>query len=231
MRLLNVNTLSLEMFNGRHFPRYAILSHTWREGEEVTFEELGTESAKLKLGYAKITQSCRIAAQREFRYIWIDTCCIDKRNSAELSEAINSMFEWYRRSVVCYAYLEDVDLDGSNFANAKWFTRGWTLQELVAPHKVVFYSRYWTTLGDKRNLSSKISQITGIDKLILEHDKDLQDVSVARRMSWASRRSTTRIEDEAYCLLGIFNVNMPLLYGEGDRAFLRLQEEIVKSSL
>ena len=112
MRLLNVNTLSLEMFNGRHFPRYAILSHTWREGEEVTFEELGTESAKLKPGYAKITQSCRIAAQREFRYIWIDTCCIDKRNSAELSEAINSMFEWYRRSVVCYAYLEDVDLDG-----------------------------------------------------------------------------------------------------------------------
>lgn len=218
---------------------YAILSHTWREGEEVTFEELGTEAAKSKSGYCKIQQACCIAAEHGISYIWIDTCCIDKRSSSELSEAINSMFTWYKNSEVCYAYLEDVHFDGSDFANARWFTRGWTLQKLIAPGKVFFYSANWTRLGYKsygelhhsgQNLLPQISRITGIDERALEKSRFLPAFSIARRMSWASQRETTRIEDEAYCLMGIFGINMPLLYGEGRDAFVRLQEEIMKTS-
>jgi hypothetical protein len=146
------------------------------------------------------------------------------------------MFMWYQNAVVCYAYLEDVTaLEDINLSNmqlylSRWFTRGWTLQELIAPRNVVFYSSEWQKLGDKLSLASHISQITRIDTSVLCGIRRPQDVSIARRMSWASGRNTTRVEDEAYCLLGIFGVNMPLLYGEGRRAFIRLQEEILKES-
>lgn len=239
MRLLNVETLALETFNGREIPEYAILSHTWREGEEVTFEELGTEASKSKSGYVKIQQVCKIAAEEHFSHVWIDTCCIDKRSSSELSEAINSMFNWYKGSAVCYAHLEDVFPGASNFGSARWFNRGWTLQELIAPWKVVFYSADWTRLGYKcsevvpgagTNLISQISRISGVDEKVLANAECVPDISVARRMSWASRRYTTRVEDEAYCLMGLFGIHMPLLYGEGGHAFARLQQEILKES-
>lgn len=167
-----------------------------------------------------------------------DRCCIDKTSSAELSEAINSMFRWYERARVCYAYLSDVSGDANlrvdvrEFVESRWFTRGWTLQELVAPKSVLFYSkrgRGWHFLGSKEDLCDHISNITGIDTDTL-YGAGLELASVARKMSWASQRETTRIEDTAYCLLGIFDVNMPLLYGEGEKAFLRLQEEILRSS-
>lgn len=244
MRLLNTYTLQLESFNGPRYPAYAILSHTWGDGE-VLLQDIETDRAGRggggmnKKGWTKISMACRQArlSREQCQYIWIDTCCIDKTSSAELSEAINSMFQWYQDAVVCYAYLEDVKesrqqtmlLDDA-LKNARWFTRGWTLQELIAPANVVFISEDWGTIGTKHSLRHIISTITGINVDVLLKPQLLPTMSVARRMSWAAYRVTTRPEDIAYCLMGIFNVNMPLLYGEGMKAFIRLQEEIIKDS-
>lgn len=164
-------------------------------------------------------------------------CCIDKSSSAELSEAINSMFRWYQKAKVCYVYLSDYakdsipaeDDDQSEFKHCRWFTRGWTLQELIAPMTIMFYSKNWDMLGNKRDLCGLLTKITGIESETL-NSEGLNRVSIARRMAWVAKRTTTRTEDLAYCLLGIFDVNMPLLYGEGRKAFYRLQEEIMKSS-
>jgi hypothetical protein len=169
---------------------------------------------------------------------WIDSCCIDKTSSAELSEAINSMFRWYQNAQVCYAYLSDVpaieDLDhyrkDSEFRRSKWFTRGWTLQELLAPEIVVFYNHDWVEIGTKALMSGVIRSITNIDRGFLMGESEIKPACVAQKMSWASRRKTTRLEDTAYCLMGLFDVNMPLLYGEGEKAFYRLQLEIIKNS-
>lgn len=175
--------------------------------------------------------------------MWADTCCIDKTSSAELSEAINSMFTWYKRSQICFAFCEDVgqssihlpdmrdtgNASEKNFAASRWFTRGWTLQELIAPKEVMFYNKYWVKIGEKSKNSELIGEITGIDTFILEGGP-LPEVSVGRRMSWAVGRQTTREEDIAYSLMGLFDINMPLLYGEGPKAFIRLQEEILRKS-
>jgi hypothetical protein len=175
-------------------------------------------------------------------YIWIDTCCIDKSSSAELSEAINSMYGWYEGSVVCYAYLEDVELALSTHApdhpakkdkairESRWFNRGWTLQELIAPTKLYFFDSQWRSLGSKEDLSPLLSSITTIPEDVLAQSRNRRACSVAKKMTWAANRQTTRIEDVAYSLLGIFDVNMPLLYGEGRNAFIRLQEEILKET-
>ncbi|KAI0767526.1 heterokaryon incompatibility protein-domain-containing protein [Fomes fomentarius] len=182
----------------------------------------------------KIKEACAIALADGYRYIWIDSCCIDKSSSSELSEAINSMFNWYSNAAICYAYLVDVPDDDdphvsdSGFSKSRWFRRGWTLQELVAPKIVVFFSSGWRVLGTKSTLASVIAKKTRIQPAILSLEEPLHTVSVAARMSWASRRTCTRVEDHAYSLLGIFDINMPTLYGEGSRAFMRLQEEIMK---
>lgn len=190
-------------------------------------------------GYSKITYACSQAAKDGYRYVWIDTCCIDKRSSAEVSEAVNSMWSWYQRAAVCYAYLEDVHFDDytqgyrtwkDDFSSSRWFTRGWTLQELLAPRKVVFYAKGWRLLGTKSSLVKTVEKITKIDELTLLEPRLVHNASVARRMSWAANRTTTRTEDVAYSLMGIFNVSMPIIYGEGENAFLRLQEEIIKRS-
>ncbi|KAH9208516.1 hypothetical protein DL95DRAFT_428641 [Leptodontidium sp. 2 PMI_412] len=170
-----------------------------------------------KAGFRKIEGVCGIAVSDGFEYIWIDTCCIDKTSSAELSEAINSMFRWY--------YFE------KDFRDSRWFTRGWTLQELIAPSRVVFYSKTWEDLGTKSSFKSLISEITGIPgqallENIVQNNGLTFRLSITQRMSWASRRRTTREEDRAYSLLGIFGINMPMLYGEGKAAFHGLQEEI-----
>lgn len=245
MRLLATRTLELREFLENATPDYAILSHTW-EQEEVTYEDMRGPNAKKKAGYIKIQRCCQQAARDGYRWVWIDTCCIDKSSSAELSEAINSMYVWYKNAKTCYAYLADMDpvlahshpkltawqtatFPGS-FKSSRWFTRGWTLQELIAPAEVEFYAKDWSRCGTKANLHFALSEITGIDEATLTGKRDLREVSVAKRMSWASKRVTTRTEDIAYCLIGIFGVNLPLLYGEGDRAFVRLQEEIMRSS-
>ncbi|KAI1792660.1 hypothetical protein LXA43DRAFT_887087 [Ganoderma leucocontextum] len=182
----------------------------------------------------KIRRACEIARRDGYRYIWIDSSCIDKASSSELSEAINSMFNWYGNAQVCYAFLsdvppnEDVRAEGSKFRGSRWFTRAWTLQELIAPRVVVFLSHDWEVLGTKDTLTDLIQEITHVDRGILTHGKALADESVAERMRWASRREATRVEDEAYSLLGIFGITMPTLYGEGQYAFRRLQEEILQ---
>ncbi|PMD38618.1 HET-domain-containing protein, partial [Hyaloscypha variabilis F] len=237
MRLLSTDTtetLQLRQYSS-DISKYAILSHTWEENEEVAFEELGTLAAKEKRGFQKIKQFCRRAAKDGYEYVWVDTCCIDKRSSSELSEALNSMYEWYKNADMCYAYLRDVnDRDPthreSQLTASKWFTRGWTLQELVAPEHVHFFgedAEGWFPIGTKVGLQQVISRITKIDACVLQRSEDVFKASIAQRMSWASGRKTTRKEDIAYCLLGIFNVNMPLLYGEGDKAFTRLQLELL----
>ncbi|KAL9610410.1 MAG: hypothetical protein Q9167_004893 [Letrouitia subvulpina] len=243
MRLLNTETIHLHSFSPTEIPPYAILSHTWgRTEEEVSFQELSDPKNHARAGRLKIERCCRLAASEGWQYVWIDTCCIDKTSSTELSEAINSMFAWYENAQVCYAYLSDVFQGSQNSSTwpvvsrgfprnelhrSYWFQRGWTLQELLAPRTVIFYDQEWQMLGTKWELSDQITQATGISH---QHLKRPNNASVAMKMSWASRRKTARVEDVAYCLLGLLNVNMPLIYGEGTKAFLRLQQEIIKIS-
>ncbi|RDW56715.1 hypothetical protein BP6252_14008 [Coleophoma cylindrospora] len=231
MRLINVETLKLEEYLGSQIPPYAILSHCWGT-EEVTFQDITGSDWRRIRGASKIKRSSAICHQHGLRYIWIDTCCIDKSSSSELSESINSMYNWYAKSVVCFAYLEDIDCSKGKelIRKSRWFTRGWTLQELIAPGRIEFFDQQWMLIGKKLDLSGLLSDITSIPESILEDPSELIFCSVARKMSWAAYRETTREEDIAYCLLGIFGVNMPLLYGEGARAFTRLQEEVLKEA-
>lgn len=271
MRLLNAKTHKLESYDDEQSVPggYAILSHTWgNEDQEISFEDfkefrlrLGPSSASALPssediqtarqtlpeskgpGWAKIDGTCDLALEYGYSYVWIDTFCIDKSSSAELQESINSMFRWYEKASICFAYLSDVaSLDGaqdagSEFRRSKWFTRGWTLQELLAPSSLDFFDRSWRKIGDKSGLSRVIQEVTGINSQYIigvpmsngaSVYQYLSRASVAERMSWASRRRTTRPEDLAYCLLGIFDIHIPMLYGEGLHAFQRLQEEIMK---
>ncbi|KAK7472210.1 hypothetical protein VKT23_000332 [Stygiomarasmius scandens] len=237
MRLLHTSSLQLVEFFGANIPSYAILSHTWEEGEVIFQDFQNPEQAKLKTGYDKLAKACDRACLDELEWIWIDTCCINKESSAELTEAINSMYSYYRDSRICYAYLMNVrksdgdpNLVDSTFTKCKWFTRGWTLQELLAPANVVFYDKDWIEIGTKYTLRSIITAVTGIPFDILM-GADSGKISVAKKMSWAAHRVTTREEDCAYSLMGIFRVHMPTMYGEGGRnAFMRLQLQIIKSS-
>jgi hypothetical protein len=237
MRLLNLHDdgeFSLTEFVGENIPRYAILSHTWgADGEEVTFKDLMKGTGTSKAGYHKIRFCGEQAAADGLQYFWVDTCCIDKSSSAEISEAINSMFRWYHDAAKCYVYLSDVSIGGSTwepaFQKSRWFTRGWTLQELIAPPSVEFFSVEGERLGDKKLLERQIHEITGITTRALQGDP-LSHFSVNERMSWAAKRETKREEDAAYSLLGIFNIHMPLIYGEGrKKALVRLRKEIEES--
>ena len=239
MRLLHTTTIKLSSFDDDDsIPSYAILSHTWGNAEISFHDLLNYAESKLNEseGYQKIRSCCTLAAADGYEYVWIDTCCIDKTSSAELTEAINSMYRWYQEAQICYAYLADVRIDNHSptrtigwkaLAKSRWFTRGWTLQELLAPKHVVFYDQNWQEFGTKSSLTVKISFVTGIRWDFIH---DISGASVAQKMSWASKRQTRRVEDMAYSLMGIFDVNMPLLYGEGRKAFTRLQHEIVKIS-
>jgi hypothetical protein len=230
---------------GDQIPPYAILSHTW-DGEEVAYKHLQNHKdiedvdARLKGGYQKIF-FCAAQAKRDgLDYFWVDTCCIDGANNTELSEAINSMFRWYQNAKKCYAYLSDVEYSTSAgdseslrrwkpaFRKSRWFTRGWTLQELLAPASVTFYSREGELLGDKHTLSSTIHDITGIPVEALQ-GKPMSEFGLDERFSWAADRQTTREEDGAYCLLGIFDIGMTPRYSEGkDKAMERLRRKIQK---
>lgn len=263
MRLLETTELVFHEYFEEP-PAYAILSHTWSYGQEISFQEMQylidakrtsifDESRVLaihsKLGYQKILSCCKKAREAEIRYCWIDTCCINKESSSELSEAINSMYHWYAQSVICYVYLEDLqgttllhvnekDGEGSTlFKGIRWMTRSWTLQELIAPSIIIFYNSDWTTVGklqrDEREhstLSLLLAKATQIDSGLLAGVKKLEDFSIAQKFSWAAGRSASRIEDESYALLGVLGVNMPLLYGERERAFFRLQQQLLESS-
>ena len=238
MYLLETTTIQLREFEGSNTPPYAVLSHRWG-AEEVSFRAIQDRSGKKLAGWQKIKACCKLAASEGHAYVWIDTCCIDKRSSQQLSEAINSMFRWYQKATICYVYLADVlppaaehiqtpQRQVRRLKNSEWFARGWTLQELLAPTTLVFYDRAWNRMGLREEFSGVIEAVTGIGADDFAH---FRRKSVAKRMSWAARRRTTRPEDLAYCLLGLFDVNMPLLYGEGAvRAFQRLQREIIRDS-
>ncbi|KAL4070215.1 hypothetical protein V8B97DRAFT_1871798 [Scleroderma yunnanense] len=236
-------------FHGDEAPPYAILSHRWIK-QEVDYKEM-IKLAKMKRderdeirqrdGYQKILNSSEQAKKDKYDWLWIDTCCIDKRSSTELSEAINSMYRWYENSKVCYVYLHDVP--GTSFPTERddekypksngwpeWFSRGWTLQEMIAPHGVQFFNKDWQLIADKKILARTISDITRVPQHILTSGLSSNRPCVAQIMSWAADRNTTRVEDRAYSLLGLLDVNMPMLYGEGKKAFHRLQLEIIRMS-
>ncbi|KAL8647051.1 MAG: hypothetical protein Q9226_006597 [Calogaya cf. arnoldii] len=271
MRLINTRTLEFREFFDTKVPQYyAILSHRWGS-DEATFQDFEKGVQEQREGFKKIKDFCDFVSGYEMEWGWVDTCCIDKRSSAELTEAINSMYAWYKNAHHCYVHLSDVwseedaredeicqtTLD--QIKKSQWFTRGWTLQELLAPDVVYFMDHDWHYLGTKGDLIQNISEVTGIDTMYLLPAPDIRahdpygpctktsdcrghppilklaltgrwEPSVATRMNWVSKRQTTRIEDLAYCMLGIFDVNMPLLYGEGRKAFRRLQLEIIKQS-
>jgi ankyrin repeat protein len=242
MRLLQIRDsgdLSLVECVGT-IPPYAILSHTWGpSSEEVSYQDMMNGTAMEKSTYGKFTFCIEQATKDNLAYFWIDTCCIDKSSSAELSESITSMFRWYQNSARCYVYLQDVSTRKrkadfelhtsaweSAFRTSRWFTRGWTLQELLAPSTVVFYSTEGQPLGDKLSLEQVIHEITNIPILAIR-GIPLHEFMVEERMSWTKRRHTTREEDGAYCLLGIFGISMSAIYGEGrECAFRRLNREI-----
>ncbi|KAH6842486.1 heterokaryon incompatibility protein-domain-containing protein [Chaetomium sp. MPI-CAGE-AT-0009] len=241
MRLLQTASSGvprLREFIGSQIPPYAILSHTW-DNDEVTLQQLTAADLFALQGRArfrKVQRACTLARTRDaLMYVWVDTCCIDKTSSAELSEAINSMFAWYRDAQVCYVYLSDLDPGTADdlvqeLPACRWFTRGWTLQELVAPLNALFFDSQWNYRGSKSELAELLSTITNIPVSVLRHEAELSDFAVARRMSWAASRETTRVEDMAYCLLGIFDVNLSLIYGEGEKAFARLQAAIIQTT-
>lgn len=220
-------------------PLYAILSHTWGDDkDEVDFDDLKHKSFMNKAGYAKIRFCGEQAKKDKLQYFWVDTCCINKANNTEYSEAINSMFRWYRDAVKCYVYLANVSISVGedhtertwerSFRNSKWFTRGWTLQELLAPASVEFFSQEGERLGSRSTLEQQIHEITGIPIAALRGTL-LSQFSVDERMRWALKRNTKKKEDKAYCLLGIFAIFMHPIYGEGDHAFIRLNKELGRS--
>ncbi|KAK0108133.1 hypothetical protein ONS95_002955 [Cadophora gregata] len=281
MRLINCETGELEWFAVQP-PPYSILSHTWDGETEVTYQDYmnflsgrGKESRK---NWAKVERSIEITlnSSERLKYIWIDTCCIDKTDTPELSEAINSMFKWYARATVCYAQIADfesdflaapmmsvyqinnsrapgqgqshempqihaspqlTDIAKRELRGCRWFTRGWTLQELIAPPTVEFYDVHWIHFGNRNELGDLLTSITSIDKKIFENTGTthreqnvtsmLSRMTIAKKMSWAKNRQTARTEDIAYSLLGIFGVNMAMTYGEENKAFIRLQKEIM----
>lgn len=246
MRLLNVNTLDFAEFVGDKVPRYAIASHRWY-ADEPTVEALIYKYNTNSDGYRKVEQFCNFTIQwdPDIHWLWIDTCCVDKKSSAELQEVINSMFRWYANAEVCFAFLHDVRPTTmgwrcvlGDLQRSVWFNRGWTLQELLAPQTVVFLNVDWEIIGHKgqfsswpseNNLNEYIAATTGIPEEVLVDYSHSKTLTYEVRMAWAARRTTTRIEDKAYCLLGIFDLYMPLIYGEGNAAHGRLLSEIRKA--
>jgi hypothetical protein len=240
-RLPGDSGFELIFFKDDLAPLYAILSHTWTDGQEVTYNDLLAGTGADKDGYTKIRFCGERAAADSLEYFWVDTCCIDKSTSDELSTSINSMFRWYQRAARCYVYLTDVSVPDEvtnpeafrisweqAFRCSRWFTRGWTLQELLAPASVEFFSRDGKRLGSRISLEQEIYGVTGIPVRALRGQR-LTEFSVEERMSWAAKRTTTLKEDKVYCLLGIFGVFLSLIYGEGeDYATLRLKDEIQK---
>ena len=277
MRLLHTRLHYFEEYFDADIPEYAILSHRWGQNE-VSYKVFRKNTADPEWdGLWKIRKCCEVAAAKDIEWVWIDTCCIDKRSSAELTEAINSMYKWYERAAMCFIHLYDVqishealerkpvtgtdDKTGSGHEESRnsrdetlwntwlrsqpelleqlrksdWFTRSWTLQELLASKNRLFLDARWNEIGAMSPygaLTTEISRITRIlATYLVDWERDFDVASIAERMSWASDRICSREEDTAYSLLGLFDVNMPLLYGEGaKKAFRRLQVQIMKES-
>jgi hypothetical protein len=237
MRLLYYNQngeLCSRQFEDFSLPRYATHSHTWGV-QEVSFQDIVDGTASTNPAYHKLRFCGEQARKDGLQYFWIDTCCIDKSNNPEFTEAVNSMYRWYANAAKCYVYLSDVPSNDNkeafehDFRRSRWHTRGWTLQELIAPKVVEFFSAEGTFLGDKVSLVQQIHEATNISINALK-GSPLSGFSIAQRLSWSAGRETKYVEDKAYCLMGIFDVLLPLIYGEKENAFVRLLGEIGKSS-
>ncbi|KAH4152831.1 hypothetical protein HBH69_167280 [Parastagonospora nodorum] len=269
MRLIKINKGKAEGPKLEDFtysvdkPPYMIFSHRWlqADGGDVTFEEFQSSSSELKqafkkkgrkereaklnelglrvVAFYKLLQAIEIASIAGAEYIWIDSCCINRANSSELTEALNSMYRYYEKATKCLVYLHDVEwsrtADGEkqpvrsyDFSKPEWFTRGWTLQELIAPKQVSFYNKDWKYFGELAEHAKAIEEVTNVPEMVLKGDIKPNKCSVAQRMSWAANRNTTRDEDMSYSLFGLFDVNLVPMYGEGGtKAFIRLQEAIM----
>lgn len=256
MRLLNVHTGEFRDFHGDRIPPYVVTSHRWSSNES-TYKDVLKKKNPEREGYQKILRFCAFARQvfrdpkspeKPIDWIWIDTCCINQNSSAEVSESINSMWSWYSQATHCIAHLKDVRSFTSgggqegvlfDFRKSEWFERGWTLQELLAPQCVVFVTHNWEVIGRKSPddhactvtstiLNDVVAEVTGIPKDVLcGFESRRAVISKEMKMAWAANRQTTKVEDAAYCLFGIFGVHMPLIYGEGERnARRRLEQEI-----
>ncbi|KAG2748768.1 hypothetical protein P692DRAFT_20779992 [Suillus brevipes Sb2] len=222
--------------------KYAILSHRWLDEGEPTYEEM-TAGTAAGPGREKLEGFCRKAKEYNVEFAWSDTCCIDKSSSTELDESIRSMFRWYENSHICIVHLAQSKTI-EDIPNDEWTKRGWTLQELLAPHKIKFFNKYWmpmtVDLNDKAprtepdgsfSILRALETATGIPRDVLASDHGcIHWKRVDERMAWAAGRKTTRVEDAAYSLMGIFHVSLQIAYGEGrDRAFCRLIEAIMQA--
>lgn len=231
----------LQAFARGKAPSYAVLSHTWsrNQEDEVTFHDIVLGEGRRKVGYEKLRFCGRQAKQDGLDFFWIDTCCIDKTDIEELQTSVSLMYQTYERAEKCYALLSDVSMgfveEGealasrdweSSFAQSRWFTRGWTLQELLAPHSVEFYSQEGIYIGSKHTLTKQLNTISGISIQALQ-GQELDTFDIDERLSWAKSRETTMEEDMAYCLFGIFGISMKIDYGEGrQKAWARLLDVI-----
>lgn len=247
MRLLRIgenNEITFAEVQRVELLDYAILSHTWGDDDdEVTYKDIEENSGHNKYGYKKLIFCGKKARDDQLRYFWVDTCCINKDSSTDVDESLASMFRWYRNAKRCYVYLADVPGNDSGsaqmlptaweaaFRRNRWLTRGWTLQELLAPESVVFFSPDGSKLGDKVDLEQHISEVTGIARAALG-GASLADFRISERYEWARNRQTKREEDWAYCLQGIFGVFMSAKYGEGrTHATRRLARKIKKAAI
>ncbi|THV01249.1 HET-domain-containing protein [Dendrothele bispora CBS 962.96] len=245
-RMINTYSLKLKDFeDGVSIPHYAILSHTWGaeeigyhdfdqlffedsenwsvfvEGVEMYEQHQGT---KAKPAYHKIVEACIKALSDGVEYLWVDTCCIDQEDQTDVHRNVKNMYSYYRNSRICYAYLVDMGHQ-SSFGQSRWFTRGWTLQELLAPPEVIFFDSNWGYIGSRTVLCAEISGVTGIPEDIVRGSTSFRDVDVQERMSWSVLRKTSRSVDRAYCLFGILGVSIEPDYTEDlVTAINRLQE-------
>lgn len=251
MRLLDTESYEIRdmrdiIIQEEAVPSYAILSHTWlarAHGDvaEVTYQDYQNSFLKLKYGsadgykaagWAKLKAFCKLAKDDGYAWAWMDTCCIDKTSLIDTQKAINAMFHWYQNATICYAHLVDIECtsnvepERTKITDAAWFTRGWTLQEFLAPSYLQFVDKNWKKIGTKSSHAEAIEEKTGISQNDMWNFKEC---SIAKKLSWSAERKTTEVEDEAYCLLGLFGIRMPLIYGEGQQAFTRLQEELIKT--
>ncbi|KAM3422578.1 hypothetical protein BST61_g70 [Cercospora zeina] len=241
MRLLNVHTLEFSLYHSSP-PRYAIASHRWHLGHEASYKDVLKQRNTTSIGYRKVLGFAEFVRKsvHDMEWLWIDTCCVLQQSSEEVSEAVNSMFKWYRNAVVCVAFLEDVsEFDLGVVGRSRWFTRGWTLQELVAPRTVVIVTRGWGLIGFKglrpvglnmelgTELEEMLTRTTGIPEPVLKDYEYSRAIGAEQKLEWMADRETTREEDQSYCLLGFFDVTMPVIYGEGrEKARMRLLAEI-----
>ncbi|KAF5348035.1 hypothetical protein D9758_010057 [Tetrapyrgos nigripes] len=213
---------------GDAIPPYAILSHRWgKQADEVGYQELfnkrPTTETLQKTGYQKIIAACKQALVHGLQYLWVDTCCINQHDKDDVHRNIKSMFAYYQHSRICFAYL--VDVDGEDFRDSVWFTRGWTLQELLAPLDVIFFNCNWESIGRRNDRSQEISFITGIPEDVIKGETHIHEVDVEEKMFWSAHRETSRPPDQAYCLFGILEVSVEPNYDEdAETAFSRLCE-------